>query len=439
VSIPLVSTNRINAPDTAEDILSNQVSDLVSMARPLLADPDFLQKAMDQQAPAINTCIACNQACLDHAFVGKTASCLVNPKACHETELITRVLPAEERLKIGVVGAGPAGCAFSIAAAEMGHSVTLYDQGDAIGGQFHMAKRIPGKEEFHETIRYFDHQLTACGVNVQLQTTITHDDMLANNSEVDKWIVATGVTPRDPQIPGGDHPNVLSYIDVLKHNKPVGKRVAVIGAGGIGFDVAEFLLYHENKDKHHQDLSIEEFWEEWGIDPHHTNRGGLSSEGIRPKPAQREIHLMQRKKGKLGGGLGRTTGWIHRATLKMGGVENINGVSYDRIDENGHLHYTKDGTQHVLEVDNIVFCAGQVEFKELEQQAAAQEDELFASKVYTIGGAYAAGELDAKRAIDMGTRLALKIHEKDVSPGAHVFQSPAGVEEKMFEFLKKLQ
>lgn len=434
VNIPLVSTNRINAPDTAEDILSHQVSDLVSMARPLLADPDFLKKAMNQQAPAINTCIACNQACLDHAFVGKTASCLVNPKACHETELITRLLPKEERLKIGVVGAGPAGCAFSIAAAEMGHSVTLYDQGDKIGGQFHMAKRVPGKEEFHETLRYFDHQLKARGVNVQLNTSITHQDMVQQGDDMDKWIVATGVIPRDPKIPGEDHPNVLSYIDVLKHNKPVGKRVAIIGAGGIGFDVAEFLLYHE-KDKHHQDVSVEEFWEEWGIDPQQKTRGGLTGV-MHPKPALREIHLMQRKKGKLGAGLGRTTGWIHRATLNMGGVKNINGVSYDRIDENGHLHYTKDGKQHVLEVDNIVFCAGQVEYKELENQA--HEGEL-ASKVYTIGGAYQAGELDAKRAIDMGTRLALKIHEKDVTPGAHVFQSPVGVEEKMFEFLKRFQ
>jgi 2,4-dienoyl-CoA reductase (NADPH2) len=438
VSIPLVSTNRINAPDTAEDILSNQVSDLVSMARPLLADPNFLQKAMDQDAPAINTCIACNQACLDHAFVGKTASCLVNPKACHETELVTRLLPPEDRLTIGVVGAGPAGCAFAIAAAEMGHSVTLYDKGEKVGGQFHMAKRVPGKEEFHETLRYFDHQLAARGVKVQLETTITHEDMmLTANSDVDKWIVATGVIPRDPHIPGGDHPNVLSYIDVLKHNKPVGKRVAVIGAGGIGFDVCEFLLYHTDKDKQHQDVSIEEFWEEWGIDPQQKTRGGLTKSDVHLKPPQRQVHLMQRKKGKLGASLGKTTGWIHRATLKMGGVHNINGVTYDRVDENGHLHYTKDGTQHVLEVDNIVLCAGQVEFKELENQAQGEED--LAAKVYTIGGAYQAGELDAKRAIDMGTRLALKIHEKDVSPGAHDFQSPVGVEEKMFDFLKRFR
>jgi len=432
VNIPLVSTNRINAPDTAENILESGVSDLVSMARPLLADPNFLVKAMEQQAELINTCIACNQACLDHAFIGKTASCLVNPKACHETELVTRLLPEEERLTIGVIGAGPAGCAFAIAAAEMGHSVTLYDRGDKIGGQFHMAKRIPGKEEFHETLRYFEHQLAARKVKVHLNTSISYNDM-TKAIDVDKWIVATGVLPRDPKIPGGDHPNVLSYVDVLKHNKPVGKKIAVIGAGGIGFDVAEFLLYH-TKDKQHQDVSLEEFWEEWGIDPKQTTRGGLAKEQQHPKKAQREIYLMQRKKGKLGAGLGRTTGWIHRATLKMGGVKNINGVSYDRIDENGFLHYTKDGQQHVLEVDNIILCAGQVEYKPLENEAGD-----LASKVYTIGGAYKAGELDAKRAIDMGTRLALKIHEKDVIPGTHVFQSPMGVEEKMFDLLKRFR
>lgn len=433
VEIPLVSTNRINAPDTAEGILASEVSDLVSMARPLLADPNFVQKAMEQQAQAINTCIACNQACLDHAFVGKTASCLVNPKACHETELVTQVLPPEDRLNIGVIGAGPAGCAFSIAAAEMGHAVTLYDQGTSIGGQFHMAKRIPGKEEFHETLRYFEHQLKVLNVNVQLETTVTHDGM--KSKAMDKWIVATGVTPRDPQIPGGDHPNVLSYIDVLKRNQPVGDRVAVIGAGGIGFDVAEFLLYHD-KDRRVQDVSVEEFWEEWGIDPDQSKRGGLSSDITHPKAPKRQVHLMQRKKGKVGASLGRTTGWIHRATLKMGGVDTINGVTYDRIDEDGNLHYTKDGKQHVLEVDNIVLCAGQVEYKELQDQA--QGDDL-ASKVYTIGGAYKAGELDAKRAIDMGTRLALKIHEKDVIPGKHVFQSPPGVEEKMFDMLKRFR
>jgi 2,4-dienoyl-CoA reductase (NADPH2) len=431
VSIPLISTNRINAPETAEDVLANHASDLVSMARPLLADANFLKKAMDEQAPQINTCIACNQACLDHAFRGKTVSCLVNPMACHETELVTKRLPESERLTINVIGSGPAGCAFSIAAAEMGHKVTLYDQDVKIGGQFHMAKRVPGKEEFHETLRYFENQLETTGVNIQLNTKISYQDM-KEASDVDKWVVATGVTPRDPNIPGEDHPNVLSYLDVLKHNKPVGKRVALIGAGGIGFDVAEFLLYHE-QDKKHDDVSVEEFWEEWGIDPQQKTRGSLTSG--QHKPPKREIHLMQRKKGKLGAGLGKTTGWIHRATLKMGNANMIDGVSYDLVDEDGNLHYTKDGKQHILEVDNIVLCAGQVEQRDL-QEKANQDTEL-ANNVYTIGGAYEAGELDAKRAIDMGTRLALKIHEADVVPGKHVFQSPVGAEEKMFQFMRR--
>jgi len=412
------------------------------MARPLLADPHFLLKAGNQIPEAINTCIACNQACLDHAFVGKTASCLVNPKACHEIELISTPLPEDERCTIGVIGAGPAGCAFAIAAAERGHQVTLYDQGDKIGGQFHMAKRIPGKEEFHETLRYFEYQLKAMGVTVQLNTTISHDTMAQAGQSVDKWIVATGVTPRNPKIPGGDHPNVVSYIDVLKHNHPIGERVAVIGAGGIGFDVAEFLLYHD-RDKRHDEVSIPKFWHEWGIDPEQKERGGMVSSTSQQQQQhqanpKRQVYLMQRKKGKVGAGLGRTTGWIHRATLKMGGVKDISGVSYDRIDEKGHLHYTtKDGKKEVLEVDNIILCAGQIEYDELEKDA--QKDDDLKSKVYTIGGAYMAGELDAKRAIDMGTRLALKIHEKDVTPGNHVFQSPPGVEEKMFNFLKRFR
>eukprot|EP00339_Tiarina_fusa_P000190 CAMPEP_0117009030 /NCGR_PEP_ID=MMETSP0472-20121206/8323_1 /TAXON_ID=693140 ORGANISM="Tiarina fusus, Strain LIS" /NCGR_SAMPLE_ID=MMETSP0472 /ASSEMBLY_ACC=CAM_ASM_000603 /LENGTH=774 /DNA_ID=CAMNT_0004711217 /DNA_START=228 /DNA_END=2549 /DNA_ORIENTATION=+ len=435
VSIPLVSTNRINDPATAEHILEDETSDLVSMARPLLADPDFLKKAREEQPELINTCIGCNQACLDHAFVGRTASCLVNPRACHETELVATKLPESERLSIGVVGAGPSGCAFAITAAEMGHSVTLYDRGDKVGGQFHMAKRVPGKEEFHETLRYFEHQLKASGVDVQLGAEVSYDDMKRKSKEesgVDKWVVATGVTPRDPKIPGMDHPNVLSYIDVLKHDKAVGDRVAIIGAGGIGFDVAEFLLYHE-KDKTHQDVSIEEFWEEWGIDPKQTTRGGLKE--VHHKPPKRQIHLMQRKKGKVGATLGRTTGWIHRATLKAGDVNMINGVKYDKIDENGHLHYTKDGKAQVLEVDTIVLCAGQVEQHEL--QDASKDDDDMNRRIYTIGGANYAGELDAKRAIDMGTRLALRLHEADVVPGKHVFQSPVGGEEKLFSFMRR--
>ncbi|KAG7347476.1 2,4-dienoyl-CoA reductase [Nitzschia inconspicua] len=431
--IPIVSTNRINAPDTAELVLSEGVSDLVSMARPLLADPNFLQKAYNQQADHINTCIACNQACLDHAFVGKTASCLVNPAACHEDELTPFLLPEADRLNIGVIGAGPAGCAFSIAAAQMGHTVTLYDKGDKVGGQFHMAKRIPGKEEFNEALRYFQVQLEKQGVNIQMNTEISLKEM-QQQSHVDKWIVATGVNPRDPKIPGQDHPHVLSYIDVLKHNAPVGESVAVIGAGGIGFDVSEYLLYHHGHDKNVNDVNVKDFWEEWGVDETLSTRGGMKTPHL-PHPPRRRVHLMQRKKGKLGAGLGRTTGWIHRASLKMGKTDMINGVSYDSIDADGNLHYTKDGKQYVLEVDNIVFCAGQVEEKTLELKAAKVDG--LKDKVYTIGGAFMAGELDAKRAIDMGTRLALAIHLPNVTPGNHVFQSPKGTEEKLFELLKK--
>jgi 2,4-dienoyl-CoA reductase (NADPH2) len=441
VSIPLVATNRINAPGIAEELLAGDTSDLVSMARPLLADPDLVQKAREERADEINTCIGCNQACLDHSFVGKTASCLVNPRACHETLIVPHLLPESQRLVIHVVGAGPAGCAFAIAAAEMGHSVTLYDRNDTLGGQFNMAKRVPGKEEFHETLRYFDKQLQLHKVQVKLNTSVTLDEM-QSMTDVDKWIIATGVTPRDPKIPGMERaPNVLSYIDVLKHNKPVGKRVAIVGAGGIGFDVAEFLLYHDDKDKIPSDLSNDDFFQEWGIDPNLSNTH--SAGGLLPKttgehkPPKRQLYLMQRKKGKLGANLGKTTGWIHRLTLRMGHVENINGISsYDQVDEHGHLHYTttKDQKQHVLEVDTIVLCAGQVEYRELEEQASNTD---LAAKVFTIGGASEAGELDAKRAIDMGTRLALRIHEPEVVPGKHKFEASPGVEEKLFQFVKK--
>lgn len=281
-----------------------------------------------------------------------------------------------------------------------------------------------------DSLRYFDYQLKTLGVDLKLNTSVSHDDM-KNAEHIDKWIVATGVTPRDPKIPGGDHPNVLSYIDVLKNNKPVGDRVAVIGAGGIGFDISEFLLYHEG-DKRHGDVSLEEFYEEWGIDPTQKSPGGLTER--KPKKPKRQVYLMQRKKGKVGAGLGKTTGWIHRATLQMGDVNMINGVTYDKVDENGYLHYTKDGKQHVLEVDNIVLCAGQIEYRPLQDQA---QDTNLSSNVYTIGGAYKAGELDAKTAIDMGTRLALKIHEPKVVPGKHVFKSSAGAEQKMFEILNR--
>jgi len=515
---PIVSTNRINAPDTAEILLGDGVSDLISMARPLLADPDFLLKAMHERSKSINTCIACNQACLDHAFVGKTASCLVNPVACHEDEFgeaamgsPDKILPREDRLRLGVVGAGPAGVAFACSAAERGHTVTLYEGSHRVGGQFHMAKKIPGKEEFYEAIRYWEDRLEGLSmrassgpgsVEVRLNTEVTVEDMSnlstttsKNGSEgkaaIDKWIVSTGVTPRDPKIPGSeDFPdNVLTYIDVLKRNKPVGERVAVIGAGGIGFDVSEFLLYGkescpDQRDEIEQDLevleandtasnissnfstnkppaatmSIEDFWKEWGVDPNQERRGGLLKEGptMPHGPPKRTVYLMQRKKGKVGGGLGRTTGWIHRASLQNSKkVTTISGIkSYDGIDPNGNLVYTVPGhkknnknnkkrnstpkdkeEQRVLEVDTIVLCAGQVEQNALE--TASENIDVLCDKVFTIGGAYQAGELDAKRAIDMGSRLAYKIHEEEVKPGNHVFRSSVGPEEKLFRFLKR--
>ena len=450
VDVPLCATNRINAPHVADEVIARGDADLISMARPFLADPDIVRKSREGNVDDINTCIACNQACLDHAFVGKTASCLVNPLACHELELKVEedAIVPHERLRIGVVGTGPAGMAFATTAATVGHHVTLYDKSNEIGGQFNMAKRIPGKEEFHESIRYFRHQLAKLErkgkVKMKLGTEVSHADMENANSsgDIDKWIVAAGVDPRLPPIPGLDHPNVLSYIDVLRHSVPVGQKVAIIGAGGIGFDVAEYLIHHNDNSDH--DLTADEpsagdFLREWGVDPKNSSRGGLvkPDESIhRPK---RQIILMQRKKGKLGAGLGKTTGWIHRATLaKSGAVEMLGSVSYNKVDEDGKLHITIGGGDkaetRILDVDNIVVCAGQISKKDLEKEA---EGTALTDKVYLIGGAYEAGELDAKRAIDMGTRLALQIHEAGVVPGKHKFQSGQGPEEKLFQVLKR--
>jgi len=451
VSVPLCATNRINAPHVADDIIARGDADLISMARPFLADPDIVRKSREGDVDDINTCIACNQACLDHAFIGRTASCLVNPLACHETELSVEEdsIPPEERLTIGVVGAGPAGMAFATTAATIGHRVVLYDKSGEIGGQFNMAKRIPGKEEFHETIRYFRHRLSklerAGKVEMKLGTEIQFSDMefLGDVEDgVDRWIVAAGVDPRIPPIPGLDHPNVLSYIDVLRLGKPVGRKVAIIGAGGIGFDVAEFLLHHDDNADHDltaDETNGDEFLQEWGVDRQNETRGGLAEPDDSVNRPKREIVLMQRKAGKLGAGLGKTTGWIHRATLaKSGSVEMIGSVSYDKVDSDGNLHITvgkgEKAARRVLDVDNIIVCAGQISKKDLEKDAAGTELE---EKVYTIGGAYEAGELDAKRAIDMGTRLALKIHQKDVVPGNHRFQAGQGPEEKMFAVLKR--
>jgi len=437
LQIPLVATNRINDPSIAETLLTDGTCDMVSMARPFLADAELIKKSREGRAEEINTCIGCNQACLDHVFKAKTASCLVNPRACHETELTIRGLPQEDRKNISVVGAGPAGCGFAITAAQMGHNVTLYDQADDIGGQFNMAKRIPGKEEFYETLRYFRVQLKKLGVNMKLGTKVTYDQMREEGDAVDKWVVSTGVDPRDPKIPGMENnPKVLSYIDVLRHKKSVGNKVALVGAGGIGFDVAEYLLHFDGEDKTSKDASVEDFWKEWGIDPSQQQRGGLTPPDQQEHHApQRELYLLQRKKGKLGKGLGKTTGWIHRATLNKGNVDMIDNVKYESVDENGHLHISQDGKKRVLEVDNVVICAGQVEHKELE--LSAKEDADLAAKVYPIGGAFFAGELDAKRAIDMGTRLAIRIHEPDVVTGKHNFYATPGPEEKMNTLLQR--
>ena len=440
VTIPLVATNRINHPETAESILSSHSADMVSMARPFLADPYLLQKSRENKEGEINTCIGCNQACLDHVFVGKVASCLVNPIACHETELVIRELPTNERLNIGVVGAGPAGCSFAITAAQMGHNVTLYDKDSAIGGQFNMAKRIPGKEEFHETIRYFGTMLQKHNVNVQLQTVMTHERMRQEGN--DKWIIATGVIPRDPKIPGQDHPNVLSYIDVLKHKKEIGERVAVIGAGGIGFDVSEYVLHYtpQHDGMRAADVQPERFWDEWGIDIKMEQRGGLIQKDKQQEcdttKNKKQIYLLQRKKGKLGAGLGKTTGWIHRATLNQSRqVQMMDGIKYVKIDENGFLHIEQNGIPRILEVDNIIVCAGQIEYNEL---ATKTSEDTLSKHVFTIGGAYAAGELDAKRAIDMAARLAIRIHDvENVVPGQHAFAAKPGVEEKMYQLMRR--
>ncbi|MEQ1440187.1 NADPH-dependent 2,4-dienoyl-CoA reductase [Fontimonas sp. SYSU GA230001] len=397
VTIPVCTTNRINDPAVAEKILASGQADMVSMARPLLADPDFVRKARENRADEINTCIACNQACLDHTFSNKTASCLVNPRACHETELIYR--PATQRKRIAVVGAGPAGLAASTVLAERGHHVDLFEAAGEIGGQFNMAKRIPGKEEFHETLRYFRRKLETTGVHLHLNTRVDAQRLIAGR--YDEVVLATGVTPRDPQIPGqaeqASAGKVLSYIDVLLHGKPVGKRVAVIGAGGIGFDVSEFLV----NDGHSPTLDLEEWNREWGVTDPAAARSGLTKPEVAP-PA-REVTLLQRKAESLGKRLGKTTGWIHRAQLKMKKVEMIGGVNYEAIDARGLLisHGERRERPTLLEVDTIVLCTGQEPLRELEAPLHAA-----GVTVHRVGGADVAAELDAKRAINQASRLA---------------------------------
>ena len=401
VKIPVCVSNRINTPEVAEEILAAGGADLVSMARPLLADPDFVIKAEAGKADRINTCIACNQACLDHAFSLKTASCLVNPRACHETEL--NYLPAVVLKRIAVVGAGPAGLACATVLADRGHRVELFDSASEIGGQFNMAKRIPGKEEFHETLRYFRHKIEDSGVQLHLGRRVAAADLASGYDEI---VLATGVTPRNPRIAGQDEGmrsgKVLSYVDVLLGGKAVGKSVAVIGAGGIGFDVSEFLV----GDGHSATLDVDAWRREWGVGDPQSSRGGV--EGVRPEisPPARQVYLLQRKAGKPGAGLGKTTGWIHRASLKMKKVQTFSGVNYEGIDERGLLisYGEKRKDAQLLEVDHIVICAGQEPLRELQAPLLAA-----GRKVHLIGGADVASELDAKRAINQGSRLAASL------------------------------
>jgi 2,4-dienoyl-CoA reductase (NADPH2) len=398
VAIPLVTSNRINLPDKAEQILADGCADMVSLARPMLADAEFVKKARDGRADEINVCIACNQACLDHTFANKMSSCLVNPRACHETEL--NYAAAETRRRFAVVGSGPAGISAALVLAERGHDVDLYEAAAEIGGQLNMAKVIPGKEEFHEMLRYFKRQIELKNVNVHLNTRVGADDLIAK--AYDGVIIATGVVPRDPKIAGQEHPKVLSYIDVLREHSPVGKRVAIIGAGGIGFDVAEFLVQDGNSPTMH----LDEWLSEWGVVDPSEARGGIAMSRAPAKQPAREVTLLQRKAGKLGARLGKTTGWIHRATLKMNDVRMIGDVNYEQIGDEGLLISYGEKHEHPtwIDVDNIVMCAGQLPLRELQEPLDSA-----GVATHVIGGADVATELDAKRAIDQGSRLAARL------------------------------
>jgi 2,4-dienoyl-CoA reductase (NADPH2) len=389
VKIPLVATNRINTPEVAEEVLARGDADMVSMARPFLADPEFVNKAAAGRADEINTCIACNQACLDHIFERKTCSCLVNPRACNETEL--EILPAATKKKVAVVGAGPAGLAFATTAAARGHDVTLFEAAPEIGGQFNLAKRIPGKEEFAETLRYFRRRIDVTGVKLKVSHRATAAELAAGG--YDHVALATGILPRRPDIPGIDHPKVASYIDVIEGRREVGRRVAIVGAGGIGFDVAELLTHNGGETN-----DLDRFRNAWGIDATYAGRGGLKKPA--EAPPLREVWLLQRKTSKVGEGLAKTTGWIRRTLLKRRNVKMLAGVAYEKIDDAG-LHIRLGGESQVLDVDTVVICAGQEPRREL-------LDELRKAGVAVslIGGADVAAELDAKRAIDQGTRAA---------------------------------
>jgi len=390
--IPVVTSNRINTPEKAEEVLEAGHADMISMARPFLADADFMNKAEENRSLDINTCIGCNQACLDHIFSGKMTSCLVNPRACFETEL--NLVPTTNVKKLAVIGAGPAGLAFATSAAERGHQVTLFDAADEIGGQFNVAKQVPGKEEFYETLRYFGRRIEQTGVKLELNTKVSVDQL--NSGDYDEVILATGISPRVPPIPGVEHEKVLGYLDVLKTKKPVGKKVAVIGAGGIGFDVSEYLS-HEGEAT---SQNIEAFMKEWGVDMSLKARGGIEGVEAQVPESPREVFLLQRKQSKVGGGLGKTTGWIHRTGLINKGIKMIPGCEYLKIDDEG-LHIRVGEETRVLDVDNIILCAGQESQRELVEGLNKPH--------HLIGGADLASELDAKRAIDQGTRLAAEI------------------------------
>ena len=389
LSLPVITSNRINSPDVAEQVLARGDADMVSMARPFLADPEFVRKATENRADEINTCIGCNQACLDHIFEGKLASCLVNPRACHETELL--IVATDKPKKLAVIGAGPAGLAFATTAARRGHAVTLFDSSSQIGGQFNIAKRIPGKGEFNESLRYFARQIELTGVELRLGQRVSVEQL--NASDFDAVIVATGIAPRMPAIDGIDHPSVLSYLDVM-NGAAVGNKVAVIGAGGIGFDISELLTHGESDTS----VDIPAFMRAWGVDMSLESRGGLTE--ALPEASPREVWLLQRKSSKVGAGLGKTSGWVHRAGLLAKGVHMLAGCSYHKIDDQG-LHLSIGDQEMLLPVDNVIVCAGQDPLRELLDDLTKPH--------HLIGGADEAAELDAKRAIDQGTRLAARI------------------------------
>jgi len=391
-NIPIVTSNRINTPDKAEEVLERGDADMISMARPFLADADFVNKAAAGKADEINTCIGCNQACLDHVFSGKMTSCLVNPRACFETEI--NIITTKKIKNIAVIGAGPAGLAAATTAAQCGHQVTLFDREAEIGGQFNIAKQVPGKEEFYETIRYFNKQLNLSGVTVKLNTRICANEL--NQSDFDEVIIATGINPRTPPIEGVDHPKVLNYLDVLKFKKTVGKKVAVIGAGGIGFDVAEYLVHSGPATSQ----NIEAYMKEWGVDMTLQARAGIEGVKAEVTPPARDVYLLQRKASKVGAGLGKTTGWIHRTGLKNKKVKMFPSCEYHKIDDAG-LHVTIDGEKQILDVDNVIICAGQEPSREILAGLT--------KPYHLIGGADVAVELDAKRAIDQGLRLAINL------------------------------